>query len=325
VCEISKVRWDYLKVTEYVAQHSNATLLSENYVDRNTPMKFKCHCGNAFERNWRVFLRGSHECKKCAWDRVNASRKYTIESIDKFVRENSSSILLSNEYKNVKEKLKFKCECGSIFVTPFDSFKNSNKRQCNHCSIEYGAIGYDGQIRPITPPKTNVRFLEDLKETRGNEFIPLENYKSAKTPIRVKHTECNNVWEVSPDHLINRKDNCPYCTDNYLNSRGALKIQQWIKDKGIKFTREKTFKGLTGMDGKTHLRFDFYLTELNICIEFDGEQHFDKRLSTYKTIIFYDKKKDEYCKKHNIKLIRIPYYDVDAVERILNTSIPSQA
>lgn len=325
VCKISRVIWDYEKVKEFTEQHSNAILISDNYVDRFTPMRFKCHCENEFERSWKVFLRGSHECKKCAWDKVNVNRKYTIELIDKFVKENSSSVLLSKEYKNVKEKLKFKCECGRVFETPFDNFKNSNKRQCNHCSIEHQVLGTDYQLRPKTPPKSNEQFLKDLENSRGKEFVPLESYTSAKIPIEVKHIKCNNIWEVSPDHLINRKDNCPYCTDNHLNSRGALKIQGWLRDNEIAFTREKTFEGLTGIDGKTRLRFDFYLTELNLCIEFDGEQHFNEKLSDYKLTTLYDKKKDEYCKKHSIKLIRIPYYDINSVDHLLNMSIPSQA
>jgi len=62
------------------------------------------------------------------------------------------------------------------------------------------------------------------------------------------------------------------------------------------------------------LPFDFYLPEQNICIEYDGEQH-------YKVIKYWggengflmrqkrDKIKTDYCKDNNIKLIRIRYDD----------------
>ena len=68
--------------------------------------------------------------------------------------------------------------------------------------------------------------------------------------------------------------------------------------------------------------FDFYLPAYNLCIEFDGEQHFksikhfggEKRLSIQK---IKDNIKTEYCKNNNIKLLRIPYYDFNNIEKIL--------
>lgn len=66
------------------------------------------------------------------------------------------------------------------------------------------------------------------------------------------------------------------------------------------------------------LPFDFYLPEYNLCIEYDGEQHFkpvdfankgrewaDKQFEIRRTC---DEIKTEYCKKNNIKLLRIPYF-----------------
>jgi very-short-patch-repair endonuclease len=64
-------------------------------------------------------------------------------------------------------------------------------------------------------------------------------------------------------------------------------------------------------------RFDFYLPDINTCIEYDGKQHFNFVGTWYQTkeeferAIQRDKEKTEYCIKNNIKLIRIPYYDYD--------------
>lgn len=60
---------------------------------------------------------------------------------------------------------------------------------------------------------------------------------------------------------------------------------------------------------------------LNICIEFDGEQHYipkdyfggEKRLLETQ---INDKIKNEYCKENNIRLIRIKYDQ--KIENILN-------
>ena len=53
------------------------------------------------------------------------------------------------------------------------------------------------------------------------------------------------------------------------------------------------------------------MPNLNICIEFDGEQHFRSHYiwgeESFKLTQIRDKIKNEYCKENNIKLIRIKY------------------
>jgi hypothetical protein len=68
---------------------------------------------------------------------------------------------------------------------------------------------------------------------------------------------------------------------------------------------------------------------LNICIEFDGEQHFKpcgwfgsespqlKLQRTKKN----DKIKNNFCKKNNVKLIRIPYTKIKKIKLILNKKL----
>ena len=56
--------------------------------------------------------------------------------------------------------------------------------------------------------------------------------------------------------------------------------------------------------------FDFYLPEYNICIEFDGIQHFEPRDAFGGKVEFEktklrDKIKDDYCKNNGLSLIRI--------------------
>lgn len=63
---------------------------------------------------------------------------------------------------------------------------------------------------------------------------------------------------------------------------------------------------------KRKLAFDFYLPDLNICIEFDGQQHYisidrwggDNGLKTRQ---IRDEIKNKYCENNNIILIRIKY------------------
>lgn len=71
---------------------------------------------------------------------------------------------------------------------------------------------------------------------------------------------------------------------------------------------------------KNPLPFDFFLPEYNLCIEYDGEQHFkpvrfSKTMSdedmTKKLEItqIHDDIKNKYCHEHGLILIRISYTD----------------
>ena len=65
---------------------------------------------------------------------------------------------------------------------------------------------------------------------------------------------------------------------------------------------------------KRNLKFDFYVPDINTCIEFDGEQHetmyrFEKDDKRLKIRMMRDKLKTEYCQNNDIKLIRIKHND----------------
>ncbi len=103
-------------------------------------------------------------------------------------------------------------------------------------------------------------------------------------------------------------------------SSGEKKIIEYLRKENIIFNKEKTFDDLIYIG---NLRFDFYIPKQKIAIEFDGIQH-------YKTVGYFggndgfietqkrDKLKDVYCKEKNIKLIRIPYFEIDNINTILD-------
>lgn len=62
---------------------------------------------------------------------------------------------------------------------------------------------------------------------------------------------------------------------------------------------------------------------MNICIEYDGEQHFNINEyfggeKEFNNIKQNDEIKNKYCIENNINLIRIPYYDFNNIDNILN-------
>ena len=93
-----------------------------------------------------------------------------------------------------------------------------------------------------------------------------------------------------------------------------------IKNK-INFIRQYKFKDCKN---KRSLIFDFYLPEYNICIEYQGGQHyerfrFEKDDTNLKKRIYRDQIKRNYCKQKGIELIEIKY--TDAIEEKLKKII----
>jgi len=80
----------------------------------------------------------------------------------------------------------------------------------------------------------------------------------------------------------------------------------------IQYIQEKRFDDCKHINT---LPFDFYLPDYDICIEFDGIQHFEE-ISFFNTNDSFDniQKRDDiktkYCLDNNIKLIRIKYSDI---------------
>ena len=96
-------------------------------------------------------------------------------------------------------------------------------------------------------------------------------------------------------------------------SKGEEKIIKILKENNIKFIREKTFEDLN----KGNLRYDFYLPDRNIAIEYDGPQHFQQVEYFQKTRQDFlkaqerDRRKNNYALAHGIPLYRIPYWEMD--------------
>ena len=100
-------------------------------------------------------------------------------------------------------------------------------------------------------------------------------------------------------------------------SRGEIKIEEILQESGLNFKEEYIFSDLVSSSGRP-LRFDFAIlddnNELDFLIEFQGIQHYDPKskfggISGLRKQQYNDMKKREYCAKHNIPLVIIPYWD----------------
>lgn len=86
---------------------------------------------------------------------------------------------------------------------------------------------------------------------------------------------------------------------------------------GLHVEREKTFSNLLY---KRLLRYDFYIPELNLLIEADGQQHYENvdPYGTAKLVRNRDAIKNKYAKDNNINLLRIHYFRIYNNSKVQN-------
>ena len=92
-------------------------------------------------------------------------------------------------------------------------------------------------------------------------------------------------------------------------SWGELMIAKTLESKNIKYFFNKSLKDCIST---SKLRFDFYLPQYNICIEFDGLQHFEPVVifggeEEFQKLQIRDRIKNDWCKVNDINLIRFNY------------------
>ena len=98
-------------------------------------------------------------------------------------------------------------------------------------------------------------------------------------------------------------------------SRGEKLIFDYLTEKKINFVTQKRFELLRGEHN--YLRYDFYLVDLNILIEFHGAQHYEftehfhGTLEKFKLFQKYDALKKEYAEVNGIGFVEIRFDDKD--------------
>ncbi len=110
-----------------------------------------------------------------------------------------------------------------------------------------------------------------------------------------------------------------------IRSKGELKISNWLLDNNINYIHQHKFNECKSV---RKLPFDFYLPDYNLCIEYDGKQHFEPiewfgGENSLQSNRMRDLIKTEYCINNNVRLIRISYID-DIISKLENSiKLPS--
>lgn len=275
----------------------------EEYINAQTPILHKCLICN-FE--WKVspncILSQKSGCPMCVWNKKRTHEEYIEQA--KSVNENIEVI---GKYVNAKTPIMHHCKIHNIYwdTAPMNILKGCG---CEKCHSE--------KIRNALR-KTRNQYIKELENT-GKNIILIDDYINSLTPVTHKCITCGFTWKVAPSNIL-YNTGCPHCNI----SKGEITIEKWLISHNISFESQKKF---SNCKDQKNLPFDFYIPFKNMCIEYDGEQHFKPieyfgGEKTFKTRQKHDKIKNDFCKENGISLLRIPYYKFDNIEEELNNFI----
>lgn len=298
---------------EIKEKNPNIEIISE-YKGGNKNADFQC-CNCQHEWSQKVnYLLKTTKCPNCEDYKLNRTKEKIIEDMIE-ENKNNQSIEVFNKINQKGNKIKCRCKkCGDHFFHLL-----SNKLSKNGCFKCANAV----------KRKDPKEYLKEI--TKKNPYVQLlTKYTDAVTPVKVKclNEKCGCEWMASPYSLINdneqKRSGCPSCNQ----SKGEKKIEKFLKSKNVNYVLQHTYDDCRNI---YPLRFDVYLPDYNLCIEYDGEHHYRPvYYSKYKTNTAdeqfeyrknNDKIKNDYCKNNKISLLRIPYWHFNDIEKILRSLI----
>ncbi len=257
------------------------------------------------------FLNGQG-CPICLKNRI---KKILSKTTDDFIKISSKIHNNYYSYKKVKyvnDKTKVCIICpehGEFWQTPSNHLQGKGCPEC-------------GKIKQGFKRRLDFNnFLKSANLLHNNKYKYLKStYTKASDYLTIICPEHGEFQQKGSMHLIG--NGCPFCQQSYPEQI----ITNFLKNNNIKFVYQKHFVWL----GNKSL--DFYLTEYNIAIEYQGEQHFkvvdfggegfEKALEKYKKSKERDKIKENLCEKNSVKLYYILYTEniIDKLRYILQQS-----
>lgn len=302
--------FSYEEVKNFIETDSDSgcKLISREYNTSKDKIEIQCKCGNIFETTFSKFkYRSKRQCNKCG-RKINTQNnlKWDLESA-RHEFENRKLYPLFDEYINNTVKYPAKTEDGYMVEI---SLANVLRGNTPYIFSKYNKYTIDNIKLWLAKNNINCELISD-KYTNNTE----------KIKFRCSH---GHVFEIAWANFKIRKK-CPVCGI----SKGESEILRWCLKNQVIYKPEHSFNNLKSSSGY-HLRFDFAIfnkAKLRYLIEYDGELHYNparfsknknKMLNKLKKQQTHDDLKNQYCKDNNIPLLRIPYWEFDNIEEILD-------
>lgn len=274
-----------------------------NYYNTRTLIDIFCKTHGHFKQLPKSHLEGKG-CPKCA----GKIGKLNLEKFILLCIKKHNNKYIYNNIKNFNSTLdyiKIKCPKHGFFSQK--AYRHLGGNGCVECAKELHKEKVSNDL---------YYFIKKSEKIHKDKYdYTKSNYTGCKNKTIIICKKHGEFLQSPSVHMAG--SGCPKCKI----SKGEQKIIDYLKDKKIIFICQKKFDNCINPKTKNKLKFDFFIPDKKICIEFDGGLHFKAipyfgGQKTFEKIKELDKIKNEYCKNNNIILIRIS--KIDDVSNILN-------
>ena len=276
------------------------------YKNYRTPVIIICPIHGEFEITPFNFFTNKYGCPHCGKDACVekiSEQEFLERAYKKFGNKFDFSKM---NYINFKTNIEIICpEHGSFWMTPQHFLDRTHG--CPKCAQ------IEGNKKETM---TQEEFIRRARLVHGNKYdYSKVVYINSYTKVEIICPEHGSFWQRPSNHVNNiHSCGCPKCNE----SAGERKVRVWLERHDIE---HETQKYLEGCIFKNKLYFDAWVPYINLCIEYQGQQHYRpiKRFGgekIFQEIQIRDQIKRDYCKNHNIKLLEIGYWE--NIEEVLN-------
>lgn len=259
------------------------------------------YCGRRFDSMYCTLYKGYKlypkiACKYCStkktadMKRQNNANKMYNKVLNRAKDLNYTIEFDFENYHDQKSDFKIICPKHGEHIMAIVDFIAGNT--CPQC-------GRERQIQSAKISKEEV--VRRINSVNGNELLNADEYVSAHSVNLLVKCKCGNIFHTSLSNYY-KQYRCQTCVKS--ESLGENKIKEYLDAHRIDYIQQYKYPDCID---KKPLPFDFKIIDKDICIEYDGAYHFapirGKEALEYTQK--HDKIKNDYCKLHNINLIRI--------------------
>ncbi len=268
-----------------LAYEHGGKCLSTEYRKLKMKLDWKCENGHMFSLAPADMIYKGHWCPHCS------NRKPgSIERMQELAQRHNGKCL-SEEYVNMKTKLKWECENGHTWET-----SPSNIIKGTWCPFCAGRGHY------------TIEDMKSLAKEKGGECLS-RRYINGSTELKWKCSE-GHIWDAKPSS-IKRGSWCPVCS-RFKSERLCRIILEGLLN--IKLPKKRPAWLLSG-SGK-RMEFDGFDEKNRIAFEYQGIQHYENTFNVdeekWKHFRHNDEIKLQLAKDNGVKLIVVPYFEEGA-------------
>jgi len=282
-------------VHEYLYDYSRV-----QYKNASTKVCIVCKKHGKFWQRPNLHLSQKQGCPRCG----KTARKDTKQFIKESKKIHGCKYDYSKvEYKNTHSKVVIICPThGEFWQQAMNHLQGQGCPICGHLQANKSHnLGKE-------------RFIERARKVHGDKFnYSMVEYIDAHTKVEIICPKHGEFWQ-RPNNHTSQKQGCPSCKE----SKGEQQISKWLQKHHVTYCSQTIFEKCVSKRGRK-MPFDFYLPDQNLCIEFDGRQHFESIPHWggdigLQTIQENDNRKNEFCAQEDIQLLRIKYdQDINSI------------